>query len=98
MLEISKILQNICGNYDQNTINDIASAMFNLFSSIGDLLGPIIGGFVSTNFSFDITCIFIFICFIIFYILFICFYNKESKKPSDKLSDTNISLQEELFK
>ena len=98
MVELSKILQNICENYDQNTINDVASAMFNLFSSIGDLLGPIIGGFISSNFSFDITCIFIFICFIIFYLLFVCFYNKDIKKLSDKLSNNNVTLQEELFK
>ena len=98
LVELSKILQNICENYDQNTINDVASAMFNLFSSIGDLLGPIIGGFISSNFSFDITCIFIFICFIIFYLLFVCFYNKDIKKLSNKLSNNNVTLQEELFK
>ena len=98
LVEISKILQHICQNYDQNTINDIASAMFNLFSSIGDLLGPIIGGFISSNFSFKITCIFIFTGFFIFYILFICFYNKEIEKLSEKSSNNNLSLQEELYK
>ena len=41
LLEISNILNKICKNYDQNTINDIASAANNLFVSIGDLIGPI---------------------------------------------------------
>ena len=98
LVEISKILQHMCENYDQNTINDIASAMFNLFSSIGDLLGPIIGGFISSNFSFKITCIFIFTSFLIFFILFICFYNRGLEKVYEKSSKNNLSLQEELFK
>ena len=98
LVEISKILQHMCENYDQNTINDIASAMFNLFSSIGDLLGPIIGGFISSNFGFKMTCIFIFTSFLIFFILFICFYNRGLEKVYEKSSKNNLSLQEELFK
>ena len=98
LLEVSKILNKICKNYDQNTINDIASAANNLFTSIGDLLGPIIGGFISSHFGFKFTCIFIFGVLIIFYLLFICFYTRDNKNISDKLSNNIISLQEELFK
>ena len=97
LLELSKIIKKISGNYDQNTINDIASAVNNFFTAIGDLLGPIIGGFFSSHFSFKISCIFIFTIFTIYYILFLCFYTKDSKNISEKLSN-NITLQEELFK
>ena len=74
LLELSKIIKTLSGDYDQNTVNDIASAVNNLFTAIGDLLGPIIGGSLSSHFSFKISCIFIFTIFSIFYILFIVFY------------------------
>ena len=98
LLELSKNLKNICGDYDQNTINDIASAIFNLFISIGDLLGLIIGGFFSSHFNFQISCFAIFTIFFIYFVLFICFYNKDNKNEDDKSLNNNKSLQEELFK
>ena len=99
LLELSKIIKTLSGNYDQNTVNDIASAINNLFGGIGDLFGPIIGGAISTHFSFKISNFFIFIIFSIFYILFLFFYNKDNKYVSYKLSNNNnITLQEELSK
>ena len=99
LLELSKIIKTLSGNYDQNTVNDIASAINNLFTGIGDLFGPIIGGAISTHFSFKISNFFIFIIFSIFYILFLFFYNKDNKYVSYKLSNNNnITLQEELSK
>ena len=98
LLELSRIIKTLSGNYDQNTINDIASAVNNLFTGIGDLLGPIIGGALSSHFSFKISCIFIFVIFSIFYILFHIFYSKDNKNVSYKLSNNNATLQEELSK
>ena len=98
LLELSKIIKTLSGDYDQNTVNDIASAVNNLFTAIGDLLGPIIGGSLSSHFSFKISCIFIFTIFSIFYILFIIFYTKDDIIASYKLSSNNIILQEELSK
>ena len=98
LLELSKIIKTLSGDYDQNTVNDIASAVNNLFTAIGDLLGPIIGGSLSSHFSFKISCIFIFTIFSIFYILFIIFYTKDDIIASYKLSNNNIILQEELSK
>ena len=90
LLELSKIIKTLSGDYDQNTVN--------LFTAIGDLLGPIIGGSLSSHFSFKIICIFIFTIFSIFYILFIIFYTKDDKIASYKLSNNNITLLEELSK
>ena len=98
LLELSKSLKNICGDYDQSTINDIASAINNLFISVGDLLGPIIGGFFSSHFSFQVSCTVIFAIFFIYFILFISLYNKDSKIEVDNSLSNNKSLQEELFK
>ena len=99
LLELSNILKKVCKDYDQNTINDISSAINNLFTSLGDLLGPIIGGFLSSHFSFEISCIIIFSIFSIFFILFILLYNKNNKNESEKISNNNKEiLQETLAK
>ena len=37
---------------DDSTSNDIASAVFNLGINVGDFIGPVYGGFVSSNFGF----------------------------------------------
>ena len=102
LLELSKIVKKISINYDQNTINDIASAMNNLFVSIGDLLGPIIGGFLSSHFGFKICCIIIFIFFLIFSFIFFHFYDKGIYHNDDKsnsiIRNDNAALNEQLFK
>ena len=98
LIELSKILKKICVNYDESTINDIASAVNNLFTSIGNLLGPIIGGFLSSHFGFKISCIIIFIIFSVFYILFLFFFTKKSKNETDKISNNIANLQETLSK
>ena len=99
LLELSNILKKVCKDYDQNTINDISSAINNLFTSLGDLLGPIIGGFLSSHFSFEISCIIIFSIFSIFFIMFILLYNKNNKNESEKISNNNKEiLQETLAK
>ena len=102
LLELSKIVKKISINYDQNTINDIASAMNNLFVSIGDLLGPIIGGFLSSHFGFKICCIIIFIFFLIFSFIFYHFYDKGIYHNDDKsnsiIRNDNAALNEQLFK
>ena len=99
LLELSKIIKKINSDYDTNTINDIASALNNLFISIGDLLGPIIGGFLSSHFSFKIGCIFNFVIFSCFYILFLVFYDKRKiTKTNNYILNDNKALNEELFK
>ena len=98
LIELSKILKKICVNYDESTINDIASAVNNLFTSIGNLLGPIIGGFLSSHFGFKISCIIIFMIFSVFYILFLFFFTKNSENESLKISNNNTTLQETLSK
>ena len=103
LIELSKMVKKINTNYDQNTINDIASAMNNFFVSIGDLIGPIIGGFLSSHFGFKICCAIIFSFFAIFSLLFFRFYDRgiendtNNKMINNDISD-NKALNEELFK
>ena len=98
LIELSKIVKKINGNYDKNTINDIASAMNNLFISIGDLLGPIIGGFLSSHFGFKFCCLTIFIIFVLIYILFLYYYDKGNNENNIEMIKLTKSLNEELYK
>ena len=100
LISLSKIVKKINSNYDQNTINDIASAMNNLFISIGDLSGPIIGGFLSSSFNFKICCIILSITFFIFFIIFLFFYDKNINDNTDDkniIANNNLELSRQLF-
>jgi MFS family permease len=52
IIQYGKIAQNIDHSLEETEANDIASAVFNLGINFGDFLGPVYGGFVSTNFGF----------------------------------------------
>ena len=100
LLELAKNVKKMSVNYDDNTINDIASAINNLFISIGDLIGPIIGGFLSSNFGFKFCCLIIFIIFIIIFTLFFFFYGKNNDDDKNIIMNekNNIRpLNEQLF-
>ena len=106
LIELSKTVKKISTDYDQNTINDIASAMNNFFASNGDLLGPIVGGFLSSNFGFKVCCIILFSIFLIFSLIFFHYYDKNNnddnkeieKNYIENLNGNNQALKEDLFK
>ena len=102
LIELATIVKKYSANYDQNTINDIASAINNLFISIGDLLGPIIGGFLSSHFGFEFCCVIICVSFFIFYLVFQFYYGKGDKVENLLSNDNNNNdireLNEQLFK
>ena len=90
-------------NIDEKTANDIASAMNNLSISIGDFLGPILGGFFTTNFGFKHCCIILTLLLSIYLIFFAYyFYNNikedinknffSSKKVINKKDKLNLSF------
>ena len=72
--------------------------MNNLFISIGDLLGPIVGGFLSSHFGFKFCCLTIFIIFVLIYILFLCYYNKGNNDNNIEMINLMKSLNDELYK
>ena len=52
IIQYGKIAKNNDKSLDESSANDIASAVFNIGINCGDFLGPVYGGFVSTNFGF----------------------------------------------
>ena len=59
IIQYGKIAKSIDNMIDDFSMNDISSATFNLGINIGDFIGPLYGGFVSTNFGFKYSNIYI---------------------------------------
>ena len=77
MIQYANIAKTIDISLDDSSANDIASAVFNLGINCGDFIGPIFGGFISTNFGFKYSNVFMsLIAFIIFIYYFL--YYKEN--------------------
>jgi predicted MFS family arabinose efflux permease len=77
LLALSKAVK--ANKIEEKTANDISSAMNNLSVSIGDLLGPILGGFFASNFGFKYCCLLISIIMLIFFILFVFYFFENIK-------------------
>lgn len=76
---------------DEKTANDISSAMNNLSVSIGDLLGPILGGYFTSSFGFKYCCLFISIIMLAFCIAFFLYFLKDIKNDlKSKLFSKNL--------
>lgn len=55
--ELIRILKEL--NTDENSVNEIATSIYNLGNYIGETLGPFLGGFITANYSFSSSCGFI---------------------------------------
>lgn len=64
-------------NYDENTANDMASAIYNLGLNFGEAIGPAFGGFVTEKFDFQTSCIYTSLLNLIYCVFFFVInYNK----------------------
>ena len=85
---LSKNLRKVDSSIDELTANDISSAINNLTIDIGEFLGPIVGGFLTSRYNFKFCCLFIFIIGFIYSFIFFGYFFKNIKE--DILSDLNI--------
>ena len=99
LVVLNKNIKNVDNNIDDLTVNDITSAINFLTVNIGDFCGPIIGGFLSTQFGFKHCCLIISIIVIsycIFY--FIYFYkfilDEIREKRNKKILTSEIKSEE----
>jgi MFS family permease len=53
--ELINILKSL--DTDENSVNDMASSIWNLANYIGEALGPFIGGAITSSYSFNDSCI-----------------------------------------
>ena len=82
---------------DEFVASDIASTLYTIVNDLGDFIGPVLGGFLSSNYGFKNCCLILSIFIIIFLVIFILFFFKEirdeMKRPA--LKDINL-IREEL--
>ena len=76
IIQYGKIAKKINPLIDDSTSNDIASAVFNLGINVGDFIGPVYGGFVSTNFGFMYSNIYMSLIAFISCIYFYLYYRE----------------------
>ena len=94
IVSLKNTIKKIDTSIDDFTVNDITSAINFLTINIGDFLGPVVGGNLSSLLGLKNCCL-ILTCFVLFYciIYFIYFhkfiFEKKKKKESKLQSDEN---------
>ena len=95
---LTNIIKKISPNKDEVTLNDISSTLNNITIDIGGFIGPIIGGFLTTKYNFNICCFIIFFVSCIYLIIFFVYFYKDikndlyiifSKKEDNKEDNSN---------
>lgn len=76
IIQYGKIAKKIKPSLDDSTSNDIASAVFNLGINVGDFIGPVYGGIVSSNFGFKYSNIYMSVIAFISSIYFYLYYRQ----------------------
>ena len=96
LINLSQDLKKYDPNLDDYVASDLASTLYTIVNDIGDFIGPVLGGFLSSNYGFKNCCLIISIFIFIFLIIFITFFFKdireELKKPGEK--ETNLIKDE----
>ena len=87
---LSKDIKKFEPNIDILTVNDLSSAINNIAFGIGDWIGPIIGGFLSTHVGFKYCCLIL--SLIIFSYNHIAFCVRED---DDLENNKNLCIDEE---
>ena len=73
------IIKKISLSKDEVTLNDISSTLNNITIDIGGFIGPIIGGFLTTKYDFNICCFIMFIVSGVYLIIFFLYFYKDIK-------------------
>ena len=95
LINMSNYLKIYDTNLDELTSNDIASTLYSLANSIGDFLGPTLGGFLSTKFGFKNCCLIVSVLFGS-YLIYYSWYFCPPKKSTDSQGKSLIQIQDEL--
>ena len=97
LINLTKDLKKYDPNLDEFTASDIASTYYTLVTDMGDFIGPVLGGFLSSHFGFKYCCLIISAIIFVFLIVFFLFFFKdiinEFRRPKEY--DFN-SIREEI--
>ena len=92
-----KSISKIDSKIDELTANDISSAINSLTISIGDFIGPIIGGFLTSHYNFKVCCFIIFLFGFIYSIIFILYFFKNIKEDISTLMTNEKNEKENII-
>ena len=79
---LTNIIKKISPNKDEIFLNDISSTLNNITIDIGGFMGPIIGGFLTTKYNFNICCFIMFIVAFVYLIIFLIYFWENIKSES----------------
>ena len=88
-LLLTNIIRKLSSNKDDIYLNDISSTLNNITIDIGGFIGPIIGGFLTTKFNFNICCFIMFIFSFIYLLIFMIYFWKNIKSEANLMIDKN---------
>ena len=103
LVALSYNIQKIDINIDELFANDIASAINTLTINIGEFVGPIIGGYLTSKYNFNYCCFVMFLIGSIFSCAFVLYFSSIIKKEFKNLikgknNDVDISESESSFR
>ena len=76
---LTNIIRNISKNKDEIFLNDISSTLNNITIDIGGFIGPIIGGFLTTKYNFNICSFIMFFVSCVYLIIFLGYFLQNIK-------------------
>ena len=92
LIILTKNIRIVDPDMDQIAAGDIAAAINTVTLDIGEFIGPIFGGFITSHYDFKTSCVILFIigiCFTLFFVLYFFSYIKNelimSRKKKDEL-------------
>ena len=77
IIQFGKIAKKTNNLLNDSSINDISAAVFNLGINVGDFIGPIFGGFISTKYSFKYSNVYMSVIGFAGSILYFFFYRND---------------------
>lgn len=89
LVALSKNIRSIDENIDEFIANDISSAINTLTIYIGEFVGPIIGGFLTSRYDFKYCCYFMFLIGAVFSMIFIGSFLMNIKSEVEFLFKSN---------
>ena len=92
LINLSKYLKIYEPTLDDFTANDIASTLYSIVNDIGDFIGPILGGFLSSEFGFKNCCLYISIfIFIYLFLFFLTFFEEIKNEFKEEREDYDFT-------
>ena len=93
---LTNILRKLSPNKDEISLNDVSSTLNNITIDIGGFIGPIIGGFLTTKYGFNICCFIMFAVSSFYLIIFLIYFSENIKEDVNIMRGKNEESKEDI--